>query len=73
MDGRTPIPNKSLNAYLLSPVETTPNAGFTSLYDSAKELSCTVCSKWSVYELTHIPAVCFHWANFSTINLVYTC
>ena len=45
MDGGTPLPSQSLQAYLLSPVETVPNSGFTSSYDSAKELACTVCSK----------------------------
>ena len=34
MDGRTPPLSQSSQAYLLSPVETVPNSGFTSLYDS---------------------------------------
>ena len=45
MDGRTPPPSQSLQAYLLSPVETVPNSGFISSYDSTEELACTVCSK----------------------------
>ena len=45
MDARNPLPGKSSSAYLLSPVETVKNGAFNSLYDSAKELSCTVCSK----------------------------
>ena len=45
VDAKNPIPGKSSNAYLLSPVEIEKNGGFNNLYDSAKELSCTVCSK----------------------------
>ena len=45
LDGRTPLSSQASQAYLLSPVETVPNSGFTSSYDSTKELACTVCSK----------------------------
>ena len=45
MDTRNPLPGKSSEAYLLSPVEIVKNGAFNSLYDSAKELSCVVCSK----------------------------
>ena len=45
MDARNPLSGKSTEAYLLSPVEIVKNGDFNRLYDSAKELSCTVCSK----------------------------